>query len=124
LRDTAEDIEAKIKRMPTDPSRIKLTDAGDPKKCPVWQLHEVYSDSQTCDWVVDGCTQAKMGCVACKQPVIEAIQAELLPMQERIAKYQADPDLIKQIIHEGSEKARAVAQETMAEVRDSMGITY
>ena len=124
LRDTAEDIEAKIKRMPTDPSRIKLTDAGDPNKCPVWQLHEVYSDSQTCDWVVDGCTQAKMGCVACKQPVIEAIQAELLPMQERIAKYQADPDLIKQIIHEGSEKARAVAQETMAEVRDSMGITY
>ena len=124
LRDTAEDIEAKMKRMPTDPSRIKLTDAGDPKKCPVWQLHEVYSDSQTCDWVVDGCTQAKMGCVACKQPVIEAIQAELLPMQERIAKYQADPDLIKQIIHEGSEKARAVAQETMAEVRDSMGITY
>ena len=124
LRDTAEDIEAKIKRMPTDPSRIKLTDAGDPKKCPVWQLHEVYSDSQTCDWVVDGCTQAKMGCVACKQPVIEAIQAELLPMQEGIAKYQADPDLIKQIIHEGSEKARAVARETMAEVRDSMGITY
>ena len=124
LRDTAEDIEAKIKRMPTDPSRIKLTDAGDPNKCPVWQLHQVYSDNQTCDWVVDGCTQAKMGCVACKQPVIEAIQAELLPMQEGIAKYQADPDLIKQIIHEGSEKARAVAQETMAEVRDSMGITY
>ncbi|MCH9750519.1 MAG: tryptophan--tRNA ligase, partial [Proteobacteria bacterium] len=124
LRDSAEDIEAKIKRMPTDPARIKLTDAGDPNKCPVWQLHEVYSDEQTRDWVVDGCTQAKMGCVACKQPVIEAMQAELVPMQERIAKYQADPDLIKQIIHEGSEKARAVAQETMAEVRDSMGITY
>jgi tryptophanyl-tRNA synthetase len=65
-----------------------------------------------------------MGCVACKQPVIESIQAELLPMQERIAKYQADPDLIKQIIHEGSDKARGVAQETMAEVRESMGITY
>jgi len=124
LRDSAEDIEAKIKRMPTDPARIKLTDAGDPNKCPVWQLHEVYSDEQTRDWVVDGCTQAKMGCVACKQPVIEAMQAELVPMQERIAKYQADPELIKQIIHEGSEKARAVAQETMAEVRDSMGITY
>jgi len=124
LRDSAEEIETKIKRMPTDPARIKLTDAGDPKKCPVWQLHEVYSDEDTCNWVVDGCTNAKMGCVACKQPVIDAMQAELMPMQERIAKYQSDPELIKQIIHEGSEKARNVAKETMAEVRDAMGIVY
>ncbi len=124
LRDSADEIETKIKRMPTDPARIKLSDAGDPKKCPVWQLHEVYSDEDTCNWVVDGCTNAKMGCVACKQPVIDAMQAELMPMQERIAKYQSDPELIKQIIHEGSEKARNVAKETMAEVRDSMGIVY
>lgn len=124
LRDTADEIETKIKRMPTDPARIKLTDAGDPNKCPVWQLHEVYSDAQTCEWVVDGCTKAKMGCVECKQPVIDAVKAELIPMQERIAKYQADPDLIKQIIHEGSDKARRVAKETMAEVREHMGITY
>ena len=124
LRDTAEEINTKVRRMPTDPARIKLTDAGDPNKCPVWQLHQVYSDSQTCEWVIDGCTKAKMGCVECKQPVINAIQAELGPMQERIAKYQADPDLIKQIIHEGSEKARHVAKETMAEVRESMGIVY
>jgi len=124
LRDKSEEIEAKVKRMPTDPARIKLTDAGDPNKCPVWQLHEIYSDSQTRDWVVDGCMKAKMGCVECKQPVIKAIQVELMPMQENIAKYQADPDLIKQIIHEGSQKARGVAKETMEEVRDSMGITY
>ncbi|MDB3893567.1 tryptophan--tRNA ligase [Candidatus Thioglobus sp.] len=124
LRDKSEEIEAKVKRMPTDPARIKLTDAGDPNKCPVWQLHEIYSDSQTRDWVVDGCTNAKMGCVECKQPVIKAIQVELMPMQESIAKYQADPDLIKQIIHEGSQKARGVAKETMEEVRDSMGIAY
>ncbi len=124
LRDKSEEIEAKVKRMPTDPARIKLTDPGDPNKCPVWQLHKIYSDSQTRDWVVDGCTKAKMGCVECKQPVIKAIQVELMPMQENIAKYQADPDLIKQIIHEGSQKARGVAKETMEEVRDSMGITY
>jgi len=124
LRDTAEEIETKIKRMPTDPARIKLTDPGDPNKCPVWQLHGVYSDAQTREWVVDGCTKAKMGCVECKQPVIDAMKVELMPMQERIAKYQADPDLIRQIIHEGSEKARIVAKETMAEVRDAMGITY
>ena len=124
LRDTVDEIETKIKRMPTDPARIKLTDPGDPKKCPVWQLHNVYSDKQVCDWVVEGCTGAKMGCVECKQPVIDAMKSEILPIQERIAKYQADPDLIKQIIYEGSEKARGVAKETMAEVRESMGIIY
>ena len=124
LRDTAQEIELKVKRMPTDPARIKLTDSGNPSKCPVWQLHEIYSNKSTCEWVVDGCTKAKMGCVECKQPIVSAIQAELGPMQERIAKYQADPDLIKQIIHEGSQKARSVAKETMIEVRDAMGITY
>jgi len=124
LRDTEDEITTKVKRMPTDPARVKLTDPGDPKKCPVWQLHEVYSDESTCEWVVEGCTKAKMGCVECKQPVIDAIKEELLPMQERIAKYQADPELIKQIIHEGSEKARNVAKETMVEVREAMGITY
>jgi tryptophanyl-tRNA synthetase len=124
LRDTTVEVETKVKRMPTDPARIKLTDAGDPKKCPVWKLHEIYSDKKTCDWVKNGCINAKMGCIECKQPVIDAIKNELAPMQERIAKYQADPELIKQIIHEGSEKARSVAQETMAEVRIAMGINY
>jgi tryptophanyl-tRNA synthetase len=124
LRDTAEQIQAKIKRMPTDPARIKLTDAGNPQKCPVWQLHKVYSNKSTCDWVVEGCTKAKMGCVECKQPIINAIEEMLIPMQERIAKYQADPELIKQIIFEGSEKARSVAKETMMEVREAMGINY
>ena len=124
LRDTEDEITTKVKRMPTDPARMKLTDPGDPNKCPVWQLHKVYSDESTCEWVVEGCTKAKMGCIECKQPVIDSIKDELMPMQERIAKYQADPELIKQIIHEGSEKARSVAKETMAEVRETMGITY
>lgn len=124
LRDSADEIEAKIKRMPTDPARVKLTDAGDPNKCPVWQLHKIYSNEQTCDWVKDGCTKAKIGCVECKQPVIDGIKEELAPMQERIAKYQSEPELIKQIIHSGSKKARSVAKETIAEVRDVMGICY
>ncbi|KAA0445926.1 MAG: tryptophan--tRNA ligase [Candidatus Thioglobus sp.] len=124
LRDSAAQIETKVKRMQTDPARIKLSDAGDPQKCPVWQLHKIYSDEQTRSWVKDGCTNAKMGCIECKQPVIDAIKNELEPMQERIAKYQKDPELIKQIIHEGSEKARTVAKETMAEVREAMGINY
>ncbi len=124
LRDTAEQIQAKIKRMPTDPARIKLTDAGNPQKCPVWQLHKVYSNKSTCDWVVAGCTKAKMGCVECKQPIINAIEEVLTPIQERIVKYQTDPKLIKQIIFEGSEKARSVAKETMMAVREAMDMNY
>ncbi|MBE8189943.1 MAG: tryptophan--tRNA ligase [Candidatus Thioglobus sp.] len=124
LRDSNEEIESKIKRMPTDPARVKITDAGDPEKCPVWRLHQIYSNETTCDWVKNGCSKAKIGCIECKQPVIEAVQTELIPMQERIKKYQADPDLIKQIIFEGSEKARNIARETMAEVREAMGIVY
>ena len=110
--------------MPTDPARVKLTDSGDPKKCPVWQLHQIYSSEDTLKWVNEGCTKAKIGCIECKMPVIEAINAELEPIQENIAKYQSNPNLIQEIIFEGSESARAVARSTMEEVRDAMGITY
>ncbi|WP_190600697.1 tryptophan--tRNA ligase [Candidatus Vesicomyidisocius sp. SY067_SCS001] len=124
LRDTPKQIQVKIKRMPTDPARIKIINTGNPQKCPVWKLHEVYSNKSICDWVVEGCTKAKFGCIECKQPIINAIEEELTPMQERIAKYQSDPELIKQIIFEGSEKARSIAKETMIEVREAMGINY
>ena len=124
LRDEPAEVEQKIKKMPTDPARVKLTDPGDPSKCPVWQLHEVYSSQETLDWVVEGCTKAKMGCIECKTPLIKSVNDELGPMQERIAKYQSDPNLIQEIIFEGSERARSVAKETMEEVRDAMGLTY
>jgi len=124
LRDEPTEVEQKIKRMPTDPARVKLTDPGDPSKCPVWQLHEVYSSQDTLDWVVEGCTKAKMGCIECKTPLIKSVVDELGPMQERIAKYQSDPNLIQEIIFEGSERARVVAKETMEDVRDAMGLTY
>ena len=124
LRDKPAEVEKKIKKMPTDPARVKLTDPGDPAKCPVWQLHEVYSSQDTLDWVVEGCTKAKMGCIECKTPLIESVVDELGPMQERIAKYQSDPNLIQEIIFDGSERARSVAKETMEDVRDAMGLTY
>jgi len=124
LRDDPAEVEQKIKRMPTDPARVKLTDPGDPSKCPVWQLHEVYSVQDTLDRVVEGCTKAKIGCIECKTPLIKSVVDELGPMQERIAKYQSDPNLIQEIIFEGSERARVVAKETMEDVRDAMGLTY
>ena len=124
LRDEPEVITQKIKKMPTDPARIKLSDPGDPNKCPVWQMHQIYSPEDTLDWVVEGCTKAKIGCIECKGPVIDSVISELGPMQERIAKYQSNPNLIQEIIFDGSERARSVAKNTLEEVRDAMGITY
>jgi len=124
LRDEPEVITQKIKKMPTDPARIKLSDPGDPNKCPVWQMHQIYSPKDTLDWVVEGCTKAKIGCIECKGPVIDSVISELGPIQERIAKYQSNPNLIQEIIFDGSERARSVAKNTLEEVRDAMGITY
>ena len=124
LRDSASEIEQKVKTMSTDPARVRLTDPGNPNICPVWNLHEIYGTQEQLDWVVDGCTNAKMGCIECKKPVIDSIVAELLPMQDRINKYKSEPSLIQEIIFDGSERARSVAKETMKDVRDAMGLTY
>jgi len=124
LREEPEVVTQKIKKMPTDPARIKLSDPGDPNKCPVWQMHQIYSPQDTLDWVIEGCTKAKIGCIECKGPVIDSVISELGPIQERIAKYQSNPNLIQEIIFDGSERARSVAKNTLEEVRDAMGITY
>jgi tryptophanyl-tRNA synthetase len=120
LRDKPQDVENKLKRMPTDTNRVRRNDPGDPHKCPVWQFHEVYSDETTREWVKEGCRSAGIGCLDCKAPVIEAILDELKPIQSRAAEFEAQPELVKRIIKQGSEKARAVAQETIREVRQAM----
>ncbi len=124
LREDMDSVAKKIKTMPTDPARIRRTDPGDPAKCPVWQLHEVYSDNNVKDWVQTGCKSASIGCIECKQPVIEAVLKELKPIQERAAQYAEDPTLVKNIVAEGCEKARKLARETMRDVRDAMGLNY
>ena len=124
LREDPEIVKQKINKMPTDPARIKITDPGDPKKCPVWQMHKIYSSEETLNWVKDGCTNAKIGCIECKKPVVNSIVTELEPIQEEINKYKSNPNLIQEIIFEGSERARVVAKSTMEEVRDAMGISY
>jgi tryptophanyl-tRNA synthetase len=124
LREDLDVVAKKIKTMPTDPARIRRTDAGDPAKCPVWQLHEVYSDDNVKDWVQIGCKSATIGCIECKQPVIDAVLKELKPIQERAAQYAEDPTLVKNIVAEGCEKARKLARETMRDVRDAMGLNY
>lgn len=124
LREPPDAVAKKIKTMPTDPARIRRTDPGDPAKCPVWQLHEVYSNDSTRDWVQNGCKTAGIGCIECKTPVIEAVLTELKPIQERAAQYAEDPTLVKNIVADGCEKARKLARETMREVREVMGLSY
>jgi tryptophanyl-tRNA synthetase len=124
LRDDPEVIKKKIRTMPTDPARVKRNDPGDPEKCPVWQFHLVYSDDKTRDWAQKGCRSAGIGCLECKQPVIDAVLSELAPMRERAQRYLDDPTLVKNIVADGCEKARVLAQETMREVRDAMGLNY
>jgi tryptophanyl-tRNA synthetase len=124
LRDEPEVVAKKIRTMPTDPARVKRNDPGTPEKCPVWSLHLVYSDEERRQWVRKGCTTAGIGCLECKQPVIEAIQKELAPMRERAQVYLDDPTLVKNIVADGSEKAKKLAEETMREVREAMGLAY
>ena len=124
LREDEASVSKKIRTMPTDPARIRRTDAGDPDKCPVWQLHLVYSSEQTKQWVMQGCKSAGIGCIECKQPVIDAVLEEQRPMRERAQQYLDDPALVRNIIADGCEKARKLASETMRDVREAMGLSY
>ena len=124
LREDADSVTKKIRTMPTDPARVRRTDPGDPAKCPVWQLHQVYSEQRTQDWVQQGCRSAGIGCLECKQPVIDAVLEEQRPMRERAAMYLEDPTLVRNIIADGCERARRLATETMREVREAMGLRY
>ncbi len=124
LREPPAEVEKKLRTMPTDPARVRRTDKGDPDRCPVWPFHQVYSDDITRAWVQEGCRSADIGCLDCKKPLIDAVLAELAPIQERAAQYTADRDLVRNIIHEGCEKARNVARQTLVEVRAAMGLEY
>jgi len=124
LREAPESVEKKIRTMPTDPARVKRSDPGTPERCPVWSLHQVYSDAARKDWVREGCTTAGIGCLECKQPIVDAVQAELAPMRERAQVYLDDPTLIRNIVADGCDRARRLAAETMRDVREALGLSY
>ena len=124
IREDADTVVKKIRTMQTDPQRVRLTDSGDPDKCPVWQLHEVYSDSETKNWVQEGCRNAGIGCLDCKKPVIEAVLEEQKPIHERAKQYEENPELVRSIIAEGVETARDAAKATLDEVKRAMGLLY
>lgn len=124
LREPPESVEKKIRTMPTDPARVKRSDPGTPERCPVWSLHQVYSDEARKDWVREGCTSAGIGCLECKQPVVDAVQTELAPMRERAQTYLDDPTLVRNIVADGCDRARRLATETMRDVREALGLSY
>ncbi len=124
LREAPESVRQKLRTMPTDPARIRRTDPGEPFKCPVWKFHEVYSSDDVKQWVLDGCRSAGIGCLDCKQPVIDAVLQEQAPIRERSEEFLSEPDTVRAIVDEGCEHARQVARETLDEVRQAMNLVY
>lgn len=124
LREDPETVTKKIRTMPTDPARVRRTDPGNPANCPVWQFHQVYSGDDVRQWVTDGCTRAGIGCIECKQPVIDAVLAELAPIRERALHYEDNPDQVRNILADGCEKAQELARDTMRDVREAMGLDF
>ncbi len=124
MREDPAEVTKKIRTMQTDPARVRRTDPGNPENCPVWPLHRIYSNQATQDWVVKGCTTAGIGCLECKQPVIDAIIKEQQPLHERAQRYLDDPALVRNIVADGCERARKLAEETMRDVRLAMGLAY
>jgi len=124
MREEPAEVTKKVKAMATDPARARRTDPGDPEKCPVWQFHKIYSSEETKDWVVKGCKSAGIGCLDCKQPVIESIIKEQQPWRERAESYLANPKQVHWIVEMGTERARTVARQTMKDVRSAMGLNY
>lgn len=124
MREDPKVLSDKLRKMTTDPARVRRTDAGDPDRCPVWLMHKVYTPADTHDWIQKGCRTAGIGCLECKQPLIEAMVREQDPWRERAQPYLDDPSLVRSIVAEGCERAREVAQETMRDVREAMGLGY
>ena len=120
LREDPDSVAKKLKTMQTDPARVRRSDAGDPDKCPVWSLHQVYSDQATRDWAAAGCRSAGIGCLECKKPLIDRVVEESTAMRKRAEEYENNPELVRAILTEGCEKARDAARETLDEVRRAM----
>ncbi len=122
LREPADEVAGKIRTMPTDPARVRRSDPGDPERCPVWGLHQVYSDEATREWAAKGCATAGIGCLECKRPLTDAVVAELEPIRREARPYEADPGAVRAVLDEGRERARASARATLDDVREAMGL--
>jgi tryptophanyl-tRNA synthetase len=122
LSDSRAEVEQKIRTMTTDPARIKRTDIGNPELSPVFQLHKVFSSKEEQEAVAEGCRTAGIGCIDCKKILIKNVFAVLEPIWSKREELKSNPDRVRQIIEMGTQKAQKKARETMALVRDAMGL--
>jgi tryptophanyl-tRNA synthetase len=120
MREEPDSIVKKMRAMQTDPARVRRTDPGDPEKCPVWDLHKIYSDEATRNWASEGCRSAGIGCLDCKQKVIDKVVEEVTGMRRRAQEFEENPELVRGIVAEGADKAREAARQTLDEVRRAM----
>jgi len=124
MRDAPAAVEDKIRKMPTDPQRVRRSDPGDPARCPVWEFHRLYTDEAARAWAAAGCRSAGIGCLDCKQPLIDAIVKQQAPWRARADELLASPKQVQWIVEVGTERARAVARKTLREVRSAVGLAY
>jgi tryptophanyl-tRNA synthetase len=117
-------VARKLKTMQTDPARVRRTDPGEPDKCPVFDLHRIYSTEETRQWAAEGCRSAGIGCIECKKPLIDAVVTEISGIRARAQEFEESPELVRGIIDEGCERARDAARRTMTDVRSAIGLEY
>lgn len=123
LSESMESIRPKIKGMLTDKARVRKSDPGNPKDCNLFPYHELLTDKDTQAEICSGCTSASLGCVQCKDILLEGLERFLAPMQERRAELDTKPGFITDVLAAGNDKARALAQQTLADVRERMGLS-
>ncbi len=124
LREAPDSVTKKLRAMQTDPARVRRSDPGDPEKCPVWDLHKIYSGDATKAWVQAGCRSAGIGCLECKKPLIDSVVSEIEAIRKRAREYEENPEVVRNIVSEGCERAREAARATMEEVRAAVGLEY
>ncbi len=122
LADAPEIVEQKIRTMMTDPARKRRTDKGDPELSPVYQLHKIFSSQQELEEVAKGCRTAEIGCLDCKKILIKNVFSYLEPIWKRRGELINKPDELHEIARIGSHKAMKRAEETLATVREIMGL--
>ena len=122
LREDPDEVAKKLKQMQTDPARVRRTDPGNPEVCPVFDLHKIYSSEETRAWAANGCRTAGIGCLECKKPLIEKVVEEISGIRKRAQEFEENPELVRNIVAEGGEKARDAARATLDDVRRAMNL--
>jgi len=120
-----EELRSKVMPMMTDTARKRKTDPGNPERCPVWEYHKAFGTTEEeKEYIKEGCTKAKIGCVECKKILLKHMEEKLSPIWERLAEMKRRESIVYDVINEGTRKAREFAEKTMEEVRRAMNLRF